>query len=293
MHPVTAPLEKLTALLDDIFEAEDSLSGDANVQDLPAEWFSSITLDGTAPQLSPAIIRKLSKYIGQVARPTKRFRLSARENAATGTTPRGKGRVADLDTVILSRILKILERSVKAGDDLDPFHYTAPPNEKNASPRKPKKPKRPKAHEDDEELAEETGEVEMPVDEPPRTPVQDITEGEDDRLSKVLQAAKESVLAADCCVALLASDRLTKQARAISPRPDYHADTKTSCTRRSLLLPVCPRSKINSTRLCTHSLKLRQIWVLQHHRCSDTYTRLHRAKAFKIIVVSSARSSKP
>ncbi|KZP26313.1 hypothetical protein FIBSPDRAFT_1040859 [Athelia psychrophila] len=206
-----APLEKLTALLDDIFEAEDSLSGDANVQDLPAEWFSSITLDGTAPQLSPAIIRKLSKYIGQVARPTKRFRLSARENAATGTTPRGKGRVADLDTVILSRILKILERSVKAGDDLDPFHYTAPPNEKNASPRKPKKPKRPKAHEDDEELAEETGEVEMPVDEPPRTPVQDITEGEDDRLSKVLQAAKESVLAADCCVALLASDRLTKQ----------------------------------------------------------------------------------
>src|ERR1700683_1855338 len=94
-----APLEKLTALLEDIFEAEDALPPDVDIQVLPGEWFSPMTIDGSSLLLHPHIIRKLAKYIGQVTRPTKRIRLSAREGAAgSAGTPRGKGRMAEVDT---------------------------------------------------------------------------------------------------------------------------------------------------------------------------------------------------
>jgi cohesin loading factor subunit SCC2 len=205
-------LEKLTALLEDIFEAEDALPPDVDIHALPAEWFSSITVDGSSPLLHPNIIRKLAKYIGQVTRPTKRIRLSTRETiAGSGGTPRGKGRMAEVDTAVLSRVLKILDRSVRAGEDLDPFHHVA--TDRNVSPRKPKKQaKRPKAKDDDGEAeAEEKGI--MTVDEPPLPPPppQEATEADLKHLTKILEIAKDSVLAADCCIALLGSDRLTKQ----------------------------------------------------------------------------------
>lgn len=182
-----------------------------------------MTVDGATPLLSPTVIRKLAKYIGQVTRPNKRFRLSARETAAIGgATPRGKGRMADLDTAILSRILKILDRSVRVGEDLDPFQYMAPVSDRNASPRKPKKAgKRIKTTEGDEP-EEEIGKADVPADEPP--PVHEVTEADEERLTKILEIAKDSVLAADCCIALLASDRLTKQASFLSIDYKCHAD---------------------------------------------------------------------
>jgi cohesin loading factor subunit SCC2 len=206
-------LEKLTALLEDIFEAEDALPPDVDIHALPAEWFSPMTIDGSSPLLHPNIIRKLAKYIGQVTRPTKRIRLSTRETiAGSGGTPRGKGRMAEVDTAVLSRVLKILDRSVRAGEDLDPFHYVA--TDKNASPRKPKKQaKRPKAKDGDGEDGDEAEKGNMAVDEPPPPPPppQEATEADLEHLTKILEIAKDSVLAADCCIALLGSDRLTKQ----------------------------------------------------------------------------------
>jgi cohesin loading factor subunit SCC2 len=203
----------LTALLEDIFEAEDALPPDVDIQALPAEWFSPMTVDGSSPLLHPNIIRKLAKYIGQVTRPTKRIRLSAREGApGGGGTPRGKGRMAEVDTAILSRVLKILDRSVLTGEDLDPFHFVA--SDRNVSPRKPKKPtKRPKAKEGEGDEDDEAEKGDMAVDEPPLPP-QEATEATDvdlEHLTKILEVAKDSVLAADCCIALLGSDRLTKQ----------------------------------------------------------------------------------
>jgi len=205
-------LEKLTALLEDIFEAEDALPPDVDIHALPAEWFSPMTVDGSSPLLHPNIIRKLAKYIGQVTRPTKRIRLSTRETTAGGGgTPRGKGRMAEVDIAVLSRVLKILDRSVRAGEDLDPFHYA--PVDRNVSPRKPKKQtKRPKAKDGDGEDEDEAEKGHMTVDEPlPPPPPQEATEADLEHLTKILEIAKDSVLAADCCIALLGSDRLTKQ----------------------------------------------------------------------------------
>jgi cohesin loading factor subunit SCC2 len=104
----------------------------------------------------------------------------------------------------------MLDRSVRTGEDLDPFHHIAAPRDKTASPRKPKKPaKRSKAKEGEGEEDEQTGEAAVTIDEP--APPQEVTEGDLEHLTKVLEIAKDSVLAADCCVALLGSDRLTKQ----------------------------------------------------------------------------------
>ncbi|OBZ71394.1 Protein rad9 [Grifola frondosa] len=103
-----APLEKFMTLLEDIFEAEDSLSPDIDVHDLPAEFFSPLTTDGSRPLLQPSVIRKLMNCITKVARPSKRVRLSSREvNNGIAGTPRPKGRIAEVDTNILSRILKL------------------------------------------------------------------------------------------------------------------------------------------------------------------------------------------
>jgi cohesin loading factor subunit SCC2 len=118
--------------------------------------------------------------------------------------------MADVDTAVLSRVLKILDRSVRTGEDLDPFHFMA--GDRISSPRKSKKfTKRPKAKEEDEK-GDETENGNMEVDEAPVPPLlQEVTEADLERLTKILEIAKDSVLAADCCVALLASDRLTKQ----------------------------------------------------------------------------------
>jgi cohesin loading factor subunit SCC2 len=129
------PLEKLTSLIEDIFEAEDALPADIDINGQNHDFFSPLSIDCSRPLLSPTIVRKLT--IGQVARPTKRLRQTT--GGALGT-PRAKGRMADVDTQILSRLLKLLDRSVKAGEDLEPFlNYTIhhAPSSTKSSPRKP------------------------------------------------------------------------------------------------------------------------------------------------------------
>lgn len=207
-----APLEKLTALFEDVFEAEDNLPADVDIESLPADWFSPLSYDGSSPLLHPNIIRKLSKYIGQVTRPTKRIRLSTAREGATGGvgTPRGKGRMSTVDTAVLSRTLKILDRTVRTGEDLDPFHYVATARDKTASPRKSKKSTRkPKANDGEEEEGQDPTDIDVVMDEP--LPPQEATQLDLEHLTKIFEIAKDSVLAAECCIALLGSDRLTKQ----------------------------------------------------------------------------------
>lgn len=204
-----APLEKLTSLIEDIFEAEDALPADISPSDLPAEWFSPMSTDGASPLLHPNRIRKLAKYIGQITRPTKRIRLSE-STVGSGGTPKGKGRITEVDIGILGRIMKILERSVKSGEDLDPFHYVAVTREKSASPRKKKTAKRPKANEDEGAKGEGPEEADVVMEEPVPPPPE-VTDSDLENLTRLMDVAKDSVLAADCCIALLGSDRLNKQ----------------------------------------------------------------------------------
>ncbi|KAG1743247.1 uncharacterized protein EDB91DRAFT_1126495 [Suillus paluster] len=211
-----APLEKLSALIEDIFEAEDSLAVDIDIAELPKDFFSVLTTDCSHPHLQPNVIRKLTKYLSQLARPTKRSRRSARDSI---DTPKARKALGDIDNAILARLLKILERSIKAGEALDPLHASThvPHADKNTSPRKPKKSPRAQkvAHQDRNFTGstslnvpeEDTRELESESTDVP----QELTESHLHDLSRQLEVARDSILAVECCVALLSGEGLTKQ----------------------------------------------------------------------------------
>ena len=206
--PFTAPLEKLITLLEDIFEAEDTLPADASQESLPADFFSPITPDPSRPQLHPNLIRKLSKLISRLARPIKRLRSStAATLSPNASVPISIG---DVETTIHSRILKMLERSVRAGEDLDPFkadkapemRTSASPNKKSKVSKKPTSDSRLQSQPPDEPQVDTNADTA----EPPS-----VTDAELDTLAHNLELARDSILAADCCLALLGADRLPKQ----------------------------------------------------------------------------------
>ncbi|KIJ54752.1 hypothetical protein M422DRAFT_775001 [Sphaerobolus stellatus SS14] len=212
------PLEKLTSLIEDIFEAEDSISSDSDPSSIPREWFSIHTVDTSRPHLSTSAIRKLIKLTSQIARPRKRVRL-ARD---TPRKPGGVGTLSEMETATLSRILKTLERSVKAGEDIDPFGSISDkkattvksPTKAGAKKKKPpkasskgkgKQPADGAAGANGEAPAEEDNVMEVDEQEEALTP-KDFQ-----KLERQLEIANESVLAADCVIALLAADKLPKQ----------------------------------------------------------------------------------
>ncbi|KAF4581480.1 Sister chromatid cohesion protein 2 [Pleurotus pulmonarius] len=208
-----APLERLTSLIEDIFEAEDSLPTDVDITDLPPAFFSPLTVDPQRPLLQSGILRKLTKYITQVARPPKRM-----QGLSGGPgTPRVKGRMAGIDIGILSRILKIVERSVHAGEDLDVFPggqviKQMQEREKTASPRKPTtKPKKLPERERRSKSKTPVDSDDLPPPPTPQLSNPADVEVDFEKLATTLELAKDSILAADCCMALLASDRLPKQ----------------------------------------------------------------------------------
>ncbi|KAI1793228.1 hypothetical protein LXA43DRAFT_1124268 [Ganoderma leucocontextum] len=210
-----APIEKLATLLEDVFEAEDGLPPDIEVEDLFLDWFSPLSVPGAPPLLHPNLVRKLITHITKVARPSKRHRLNSRD--ATGhaqAMPMYKGRMADIDTAMLSRILKMLERSVRAGDDLDPFPSPAGGGMSSQKVTKGKKTANgKKTHADSGRSKSQSpgGTADaMDVDEA-QAELQPVTEQDVENLTRTLELARDSVLAADGCIALLASDRLPKQ----------------------------------------------------------------------------------
>ncbi|KAF9014429.1 hypothetical protein BDZ89DRAFT_1142310 [Hymenopellis radicata] len=87
----------ITALLSDIFEAEDSVPVDVDLTDLDDKYWSHSTIDCSRPQLHPNMIRKRSKYIGCVSQPTKRVR-----QPGVTRTPR-KSRIGQVETASVGR----------------------------------------------------------------------------------------------------------------------------------------------------------------------------------------------
>jgi cohesin loading factor subunit SCC2 len=201
----TVPLEKLVTLLEDVFEAEDTLPADVDQETLSIDFFSPLTVEASRPQLHPNIIRKLSKFISQVARPVKRLRTST---ALRSPAPCS---IADIETTTLSRVLKMLERSVRAGEDLDPFKADRPTETRSlASPgKKGKVSKKLGSHrrsqtpigEDEPRLGADIVAAEPTA----------VIDADLDILAHTFEVARDSILAADCCIALLGADRLSKQ----------------------------------------------------------------------------------
>ncbi|KAG8885372.1 Sister chromatid cohesion protein 2 [Tulasnella sp. 332] len=224
------PMEKLTELLDDVFEAEDSLPADAEQINLDntkqlTQFFSRLTLNYAHPLLSTTIIAKFTRLISQVARPTKRLRLTSRDG--TINTPAATAGLSDIEVGTFSRVLKLLSRSVKLGEDMDPF-VGPPPLPKSASmsgddskPVKGKKKadlkkKRPSkraqsgSHVDDNDPGEPVDDGEIDAEEAGSSRMGAITE-DLEKLESQLHMSKEAILAADACLALLSADKLPKQ----------------------------------------------------------------------------------
>ncbi|KAF8552743.1 hypothetical protein OG21DRAFT_1477602 [Imleria badia] len=198
-----APLERLNTLIEDILEAEDSLAADIEPSDLPKEYFSPLTVDCSHPHLQPSIVRKLTKYISQLARPSKRSRRTTRDGVANASSgSKARDTLGDIGTPILSRLMKILERSIKAGEDLDPLrtssHHPPPPS----SPSKSKKAQKVPA-----EGIDVHGEDAPVHDSHP----QQLTDADVHELAVQLEVSRDSIFAAECCMALLSGEGLTKQ----------------------------------------------------------------------------------
>lgn len=213
---LAGPLQKFVSTVEEIFEMEDSMPVEATIHDLPDDWFSPLTVDISRPMLSTVQIRKLTKLIGQVARPSKRMRQATGGNLGVLATPGGKrtGRMFEVDLQLLSRLLKTLDRSVKAGEELDPFPASAAAmapaavanggvSAKSSPQKKSRKGKKASSVDengDDDELNQNLKEGSPGV-----------AEVDLEKLTRQLDLAKESIIAADCCIALLSSDRLPKQ----------------------------------------------------------------------------------
>lgn len=202
---ITAPLEKLNTLIEDILEAEDSLAADIELADLPKEYFSPLTVDCNHPHLQPNIVRKLTKYISQLARPSKRSRRAMREGVANSSSgSKTRDTLGDIGTPILSRLMKILERSIKAGEDLDPLRTSTHLPPVPSSPSKSKKGQ--KVPVDGIDVQEDGPTVHD-------SHSQQLTESDVHELAARLEVSRDSILAAECCMALLSGESLTKQVR--------------------------------------------------------------------------------
>ncbi|EIN12396.1 hypothetical protein PUNSTDRAFT_118258 [Punctularia strigosozonata HHB-11173 SS5] len=215
-----APVDKLTSLLEDIFEAEDCLPADISVSDLPSDWFSPLSADPSKPYLAPHIVRKLTKYISQVAHPNKRARLA--ENYV-GSPIKAKGGISDVDSTLLARVLGILKRSVKAGEDLEPLGGpiasgsntrtaagVSPTKSRKGTKKKPASSNRAKSGSPEGD-GEANGDACRTEGAREDEVALEATEEDLDRLTRALEVAKDSVAAADCCLSLLGSGRLNKQ----------------------------------------------------------------------------------
>lgn len=123
--------------------------------------------------------------------------------------------MADVDTQMLSRLLKILDRSVKAGEDIAPFAHHPVTLSTKSSPKKPSAKKAAKGKKNDRRSSSQTP---RDGDEGDGDPIGNdgsssvnLNDADFDKLSGLLDVARDSILAADACIALLGSDRLTKQ----------------------------------------------------------------------------------
>ncbi|KAF5376813.1 hypothetical protein D9757_008902 [Collybiopsis confluens] len=227
------PLNKLVLLIDDIFQTEDGLPSDPTSADLSSSGiFHPDSVDLSKPQLSAPTIRKLTKLIGQV-KGGRGMGKSVHTSPVKGRTGKS-GRITDIEVDILSRLLRVLSRNVKLGEEVDPFGVSAgaavvKDKDVAAMQKTPKKKKSRTPLENDnkevgdveqEEMVEEESTVRGQSKEP-RTPKKDKGKGKAaavtaltgppsvvdlELLAHKLKLSRDGVLAAETIIALLAGE---------------------------------------------------------------------------------------
>lgn len=241
------PIKKFKNLLDDVFEAEDSLSPEedfaSSLSQLPSNlrsFFSAHTTDPSRPLLSDSLVTKIAQTVAQVAYPSTRTRRQAmstpmkRRNASQSTDAgvtdfEDAASLAEMDQSLLGRLLRMLERNVALSEDLNPFAGEPAPvrstDGDRSSPSKKTKPQKSKSKKASKLTAAEGTRRSSSRDRSDSAPAgdasdgaesnfgesQDITEDRLFKLSEDLEKAKASVASAGCCIALLAADALSKQ----------------------------------------------------------------------------------
>jgi cohesin loading factor subunit SCC2 len=176
-----APLEKLNSFFEDLFEAEDTISPDSPLTALNSDFFSSHTSSTSEPLLNSAQLGKATKLFSHLTH-------SSAMHSSSGTTPR-RGRVKDVDSNTLSRFLKIVERSIKAGEDIEPLKFIDVAKDKSSELSEGKKTSKKLSR------LEDTYEADINLD----------------ALKDELEVSRDSVLAAETILAVLTSDRLPKE----------------------------------------------------------------------------------
>lgn len=214
VHP-TGPTEKFVSYIEDIFEAEDSIPAEppTAAESESYDYFSKLTTDWSRPNLSVRSISKFVKLVDNIARPTKRIRLDALSHSPS---PGRSEELSNVEFYQLSRVIKILERTVVLGEEVDPFDgpviktaggatgaTVAAGASKSPAKGKKKRDKSPAEGRKTRSKSRTPGEQEEGEEQP----------GEVDthKIEHSLRVAKESLLAADACLALLGADQLPKQ----------------------------------------------------------------------------------
>ena len=183
------------SFLEDVFEAEDGFSPDTPPTGFSHEFFSRHTSDPSHPLLHPTQLQKTTKLFSNLVRSRNGT------SKVTGSTPTAKRRVTGVDPMALSRILKLLERSVRMGQDIDPFGISTCFKGKELLTTvdgKGSTSKKPKTEHSRSPCSPH--EAENPL---PGTNYEELRDQ--------LEIAKDSILAADSCLAILTSDRLPKE----------------------------------------------------------------------------------
>jgi cohesin loading factor subunit SCC2 len=193
------PLDKLVNLIEDIFDAEDSLDPSAfdDTEKLAAGgFFSSLSTSPNAPLLSVSMMAKVTKIVKKLTiSQSQRRRKSFAVTRSPNSRDNSRGGISSLDVTMLTRILRTLARSIKVGEDIgiaalfprSKVSNDAPPSPTKGSPTK--------------------GSATMLADAEP----EELLEEEEAKLSRNIHALKESLSATEACLALLASDHLPKQ----------------------------------------------------------------------------------
>ncbi|KAJ9475705.1 Sister chromatid cohesion protein 2 [Pseudozyma hubeiensis] len=235
------PIAKLCGLIEDIFEADDSLPDRDSLQELlpgqslsPAadqffEIIESPAVGGGDSRsvlvLRAAALQKLLKLIVMCSRPhTEIASISGKAQPATNPS---LGTIPAADTI---RLLAILERSTRLAENIDPF--PSQPNRglasEPASPSKPKKVRKPdhrskstsktpeptqtSEHRDEDAEAQEANAAkDAGDDDRDRTPASRDSDDELEKLNAIFVVMDRAVLATECSLGMLTGDVLPKQ----------------------------------------------------------------------------------
>ncbi len=226
------PVAKVRGLMEDMFEADDSLPDRDALQDLlPGQAISAAAdpffeliespshAGGESRSLlvlRAAVLHKLLKLVVQCSRPHAELAaISAKAQSATNPG------LATLAAADLTRLLAILERTVRVGEDVDPFpsqSQRAPASE----PVSPTKSKKARKADRQDQSPSKTPEPSVTPDRAHEEPNGDeastpsnrngpASEEELDKLNATFAVLDRAVLAAECSLAILTGDVLPKQ----------------------------------------------------------------------------------